>query len=161
MEKEQTEKTEEQKEGASEKEYRYHKIPKSLKIILGFLFLFIIIVTFFFLGRISTKRVPGLLSNRGYVIQRQGMNRGMMGNGFMGRGIYRSSISGKITNIDGNNLTIKTDDKEYTVIISADTSIRKNGDIAKQSDLAVDQEVNVFGPSNSSGGINAQLIQIK
>jgi hypothetical protein len=73
----------------------------------------------------------------------------------------RARLSGQVTKIDSNNVTVKTSDKEYTVIASASTSFVKNEAIAKQSDLAVDNQVTVIGPSNSDGNINAQAIIIQ
>lgn len=88
----------------------------------------------------------------------------MMGRGRMGmRGIgVGDRISGDITAISGNNITVKAaDGTSYTVMVSDTTSYHKNGAIAKQSDLANGNNILVFGQSNSQGGINATSVDIK
>ena len=69
--------------------------------------------------------------------------------------------SGEVTKIDGNNLTVKTNDgKEISVQVSDTTSYYKNQNIAKQSDLKVGDKVRIFGRPDSNGVIQAQEIHI-
>lgn len=87
--------------------------------------------------------------------------RGMMGQrgNFHARG---AGLSGSITAINGNNITIKdSNNKEYTVVVQDSTSIRNSGGIAKLSDLQVGNKVSVRGPSNSSGQVTANTIIIR
>lgn len=73
----------------------------------------------------------------------------------------RSGITGDITKIDGNNITVKVSDKEYIVTINENTSLSKVGQIAKQSDLKAGDTIKVIGPSKSDGSISANRIMIK
>ena len=70
-------------------------------------------------------------------------------------------ITGTITKISGNDLTISSQDKTYTIVIDEDTSISKSGDIAKQSDLKEKDQISITGSSKSDGSITAQTIIIK
>lgn len=90
-----------------------------------------------------------------------GAGRGMMrGSSF--RGTRGSGLSGSITAINGNNITVKdSNNKEYTVVIQDSTSINNSGGIAKLSDLQVGNNVSVRGPSNSSGQVTANTIIIR
>jgi hypothetical protein len=77
--------------------------------------------------------------------------------GFMGRG-----LSGQITAINGDNLTIKSQDgDEVTAVILDTTSIYNQGKVAKQADLKVNNSVIVVGRPNSSGIVQAQAIEIR
>lgn len=73
-----------------------------------------------------------------------------------------NNLIGKITKIDGDNLTIHKDsnNKDYKIVISDTTQIRKDGEIAGKSDLANGQAITVAGSANSSGEILASLIII-
>jgi len=97
-------------------------------------------------------------------MMRGGGCRAERGN-FGARGMKNSSlsarVSGKITAIDGNNVTVKTSSKDIAVVISDSTSLRQSGEIAKQSDLKVDDTISVIGASNSTGVLNATFITIK
>jgi hypothetical protein len=86
--------------------------------------------------------------------------RMMGGGGF--RGQAGTSLIGKITNVDGNNVTIHKDsnNKDYTIVISDTTQIRKDGEIAAKSDLANGLAITAQGNANSSGQITANVIII-
>lgn len=100
---------------------------------------------------------PGMM-RRSFDDDDIGSRRGMVGGSY-----YGSSISGTISAINGNNITVKdSNNKEYTVTISDTTSIiASDGSIAKQSDLKENNSVIVRGPSGSNGQINATVIRIK
>lgn len=87
--------------------------------------------------------------------------RRMMGGGGM-RGRAGESLIGKISKIDGDNITLHKDsnNKDYTVVISDTTQIRKDGEIAGKTDLANGQAITVQGSANSSGEISARIIII-
>jgi len=120
---------------------------------------------FFVLGRISGKRITnfgrfGMMQNIAF--ERSNMPR-MMVSGF-GHHMFSGGITGKITNINGDNLTIRNDaaNRDYTVAIFDNTSIyNSSGDIASKADLKLDQQVVVSGSSNSNGQIQARVIRIK
>lgn len=125
----------------------------------------------FMLGR-ETTLFRGSKINNG--IMRNEDERGMMGRSYgdggmmEGRGMMggygreNTRISGEVTAINGNQITIKDNDSnQYTVNISDTTSYRNNAGIAKASDLKVNNSVLVIGSSNSSGEINATLIEIR
>lgn len=70
-------------------------------------------------------------------------------------------ISGDVTAISGNTVTIKGARQDYLVSVNDSTSYRKSGDVAKQSDLSVNENVLAVGTSNSQGVITAQYIDIR
>lgn len=74
----------------------------------------------------------------------------------------KSQITGKLTKIDGDNITLHKDsnEKDYVIIISDTTQIEKNDDIAGKSELQIGQAISVIGSANSSGQINAKIIII-
>jgi hypothetical protein len=97
------------------------------------------------------------------------MNR--LGNGPFGSGMMREfqgrdlrnphGISGTITAINGNNLTIKDrDEKETTVAVSDTTAIRDRQDNLKISDLQINEQITVIGNPGDNGIINATLIRV-
>jgi hypothetical protein len=105
----------------------------------------------------KSKNGVGLIGNSRY----GGMGRGMM-RGSSYRGARGSGLSGSITAINGNNITVKdSNNKEYTVVVQDSTSINNSGGIAKLSDLQVGNNVSVRGPSNSSGQVTANTIIIR
>jgi hypothetical protein len=93
------------------------------------------------------------------MMQRAGRS---FGRGGMMRGNYsRAGVTGQITAINGNNLTVKNSSgTESTVVVSDTTSYVKAGNIAKQSDLQTNNVVTVVGTSNSQGQIVAVSVQI-
>lgn len=87
---------------------------------------------------------------------------GMMG-GRINENNYavRSGVTGQITVINGNNLTVKdSTGTEKTVVVSDTTSYVKANDIAKQSDLQVNNVISAVGTSNSQSQIVATTVQI-
>ena len=92
------------------------------------------------------------------------MNGGNFGRGgMMGRGggnFGNVRVSGDITKIDGNTLTVKGVNQDYTVTVTDTTSYSKNRDVAKQSDLQVNNSVMISGTSNSQGVVAAEAIVI-
>lgn len=87
--------------------------------------------------------------------------RGFDGDRMMGRAHARAGVTGVVTAINGNNLTVKDSSaKEWTVVVSDSTPFVKAGEIAKQSDLATNNVITARGPSNSQGQIAATVIQI-
>ncbi len=73
---------------------------------------------------------------------------------------FRRPTIGTISKIDGNTLTVHTISQDYSVIVSATTSIYKAGMIAKQSDLTTGVTVIVRGAPNSSGQILASSLEL-
>lgn len=128
-----------------------------LVVVIGL----VVLGTAFAVGRSASRR-----SNRrevvGQVVGSRMMRNGgarMMGAGR--RGSFGQGIVGTISKIDGNNLTVNYNDKDITVAVTADTSIIKTGEIAKQSDLATNQTVSISGASKSDGSVVATQIRIK
>jgi hypothetical protein len=81
--------------------------------------------------------------------------------GFAGRGNYQTmgrGISGKISNIDGNNITISYNNQNLVVVIADNTAIYKSNNIASKTDIKVGDTIRVRGAANSSGQINASAI---
>jgi len=70
-------------------------------------------------------------------------------------------VAGQILSIDGNNLTIKSQDGGSRIVfLSASTTVSKmtTGTV---KDLIVGSEVSVSGASNSDNSINAASIQLR
>lgn len=93
--------------------------------------------------------------------------RGMMGGRegfreFGGEKMLKGRLSGQITTINDNGITLKTSSgDEVQVAILETTSIYNQGKIAKQSDLKVNNSVIVSGRPNSSGLVQAVTIMIQ
>lgn len=92
-------------------------------------------------------------------------------NGSSGSGFFRQvqgrdlrnphGISGTITAINGNNLTIKDQDgKETTVSVSDTTAIRSQQNNLKLTDLQTNEQITVIGNPGDNGTINATLIRV-
>jgi len=86
----------------------------------------------------------------------------MMGRGRMG-GFSKSGfgISGTISDISGDKLTVKTSDKDQVVDITDTTSIIKSGQIVAKGDLKENDTVVVAGTSNSAGELVATQIRVQ
>ena len=147
----------------TEKTEHIHSHNHGLKVVL------IVVVFLLVVGGIAgAAKLAFLRRSFGQVnIERDTVNRsGGYGGGMTGgRGMHQrigSGIIGRITKIDGNNLTVHKDsnNKDYTVIIADTTQIQKNGDIASKSDLTLGLAITVQGNANSSGQIAAIRIII-
>jgi DNA-directed RNA polymerase subunit H (RpoH/RPB5) len=138
----------------------HHHLSFVMKIILAVIIVFIIAGGAFAVGRISSNR--NIRMNRAVPEFNQfgGREFSMMDGGKTGRGLIDQKRSGEITKIDGDNLTVKIDDKEYTVVISDSTSIEKDDEIAKKSDLKDGDNVSIVGRSDAYGQIQAEIIII-
>jgi len=85
----------------------------------------------------------------------------MMGRGgFHRENIGNQRINGEIMAINDAKLTVKYNDKEITVNVLDNTSIQKDGNIAKFSDLETADKVVILGTSNSNGELNASFIVV-
>jgi len=149
---------ENEKEQKAENYHHHNQIAKVLLIILA---IFIFAGGCFFLGRISSRAKIGRIDfARDVAIERPTMPRMM--DGQMGRKRFGEGITGTVSSISGDNLTIHiaSSNKDYQVVIADITSIRKAGEIAAKNDLQSGQSVTVQGKSNSSGQITASLIII-
>lgn len=99
----------------------------------------------------------GMMGGRGFT-----SGRGMMGRGanFARQDLTRG-VSGDITKIDGNTVTINNGVKDIAVNLQSTTSFTKNGQVAKQSDLIVGNNIIVSGSSDSSGVVQATSVLIR
>jgi hypothetical protein len=139
--------------------HHHHRAAKILLLIVG---VFVIVGGLMAVGRAfsfrhRTERVASFNQGQQFgrmMPQRRGMNRG--GQGFAGIG-----ISGKITKIDGNNLTVNDGSRDISVTIADTTSIIKQGNISSKTDLKVDDQATINGTSNSSGQYTATIIRVK
>lgn len=138
---------------------------KSLVILLCIIGILIVGGGALAVGKIASGRFhksSDLKINSGFTRNggHEGRERGMM----RGRGnqiVVGYGISGSITAINGNSLTIKDNNgKEYPVVVQDNTSIRNTDGIAKLTDLKVGNNVSVRGPSNSKGEVLANIIII-
>ncbi len=80
------------------------------------------------------------------------------GNGHFEMDYY--GATGSITAINGDNLTVKSDNNEVlTVVILEQMLIRNSSrNIVKKSDLKVGNNIRIIGASNSGGVVQAQYI---
>lgn len=72
-----------------------------------------------------------------------------------------NGILGKILAVNDNKLTVQAaNGYEQSVIIAANTNIRKNSTAGTKDDLKTGQQIAVFGDPDGQGQINAALIRI-
>lgn len=143
-----------EKEYKKENHFHYHKGPK---MVIGILIL---------AGIFALGAAAGMHRNFGFrgernIIENGRFGRGMMGRGFESRGAIGQRVTGKITVINGNSITINNSAGDTAVTIQTTTSISKAGVVAKQSDLTVGNTVSVVGQSDASGALVATFINIK
>ncbi len=151
------EKSSNNSEQSDNRSYHYYRGPRIWGMLV---FVFIIAVIIVAVGNVGNRH----RMNRSEVtFVRSGM---MDSGGFRGGharmgGAHGAGITGSITAINGNAITLHTTPKDYTVNIQTTTSLYNNGDIAKQSDLKTGDIVTVFGMPDSSGNITANFIRIQ
>lgn len=134
-------------------------------IIAIFIIVAIILVVgaAFAAGRVSSRKFApnriGKIQNT--MMQRRGFGgRQMMGQ--RGGGEFTSvRVSGTVSAINDSNITVKTSSKDVTVIANDQTSYLKAGEIAKATDLKVNDAIVAVGQSNAAGEIAANLISIR
>lgn len=139
-----------------EQRCQHNHAVKIVLIIVGIVIVFAVIgsigLAMKFKGR-SNAKVNNFTQERG---NRMGFSRGKMMQNFAG-----NRISGDITKIDGNTITLQNPDKTYTITVNDSTSYSKNGNIAKQSDMLVNNNIVISGTSDSQGNITATSIIIR
>lgn len=91
-----------------------------------------------------------------------GPRRGFMGDMTGGRDLVNSyGVSGQIIRLDGQTIIIEgSDNTERTVLIKADTLLRKSRDVAMLGDLKPNDYVVVIGEPTNDGQLVAKLIRI-
>lgn len=111
----------------------------------------------FYGGTLYQKNKQGNLAggrmNRGFAPQQGGAAR-------QGNALGTRPVSGEITNIDNESITIGTQNNGSKLVIFSDsTKINKMSEGTK-SDLATGIQITVMGTENSDGSITAQNISI-
>lgn len=139
--------------------YRHYSHHSPMRMIFGILIGLVVLGGAFALGHASNRFERG--NSNQVIFERSVGSRMMSGRGMMGQGFRRSATSASVTTVDGNNITITKNSKDYSVIVNDQTSYIKTGEIAKQSDLKVGDNVEVTGTSNSQGVIIATQIIIQ
>ena len=138
---------------------------QTLKMVFLALGVVLALLGIFYLGRLSAsenkfaRKGPGNLAFNEFRPNQpnKGLERRSMG----GRDFVRDMIEGEIEKIDSDILTIKdSDNTEYSIKILDETSISEDQKIAKKSDLKVGDKIAVRGSANSSGQIQARIIEI-
>lgn len=134
--------------------------PKNPKILLVVLIILAVVAVGLFAGFASKHFIRASKANF----------RSRPGNNFMmkdrsrlmgGRQYKTGRISGEITKISGNDLTVKdSNNKEINVTVIDTTSIYNNKEISSLADLKVGAKVTVTGRPNSSGAVQAREISI-
>lgn len=137
------------------------------KVAVAIILLVIILGAAAVIGKAAFWR-QNRLSRAG--VAEQSYTMGPRGGGMMrgedldrrGGHFYRSEISGKISKIDGNNITITGYNRDLVIVISDTTSIYDDsGNIVSKDSLKADSQIRVFGKPNSSGQIPADVIYIQ
>ncbi|MFA6423546.1 MAG: hypothetical protein WCW17_03810 [Patescibacteria group bacterium] len=158
---------EEKKENnETKKEYLYSR--QNFRMILILFLIFLVLGIVFIIGIASIVRHEKKnhedfgSAGRSMMIQNNGkISRNFNRQNKMGHNFEKTNITGQITGINGNNITVKNSDgTENTVIVSETTSYIKSGEIAKQSDMQVNFVISATGSPNSQGQIAATAIQI-
>ncbi len=82
------------------------------------------------------------------------------GNGFRAGGAMGRPVSGEITSLDENTLTIKTQDGSSKIVVySSSTKVNKSSE-GSTVDLKVGEQVTVFGSQSAEGTVTAQSISL-
>lgn len=110
-----------------------------------------------FFGRESRERT----SRSEMMRPKTRFNRPMMGRQTKSNEVSGFGVSGTITAVNGDKLTVKTSDKDQIVDITDATSIIKDKKIAAKGDLQVNDKVVTIGTSNSAGELVATLIRVQ
>ncbi len=85
------------------------------------------------------------------------MFQGRMG---MGRGANGMAVRGQIISADNNSITVKMQDGSTKIVILGSSTQIGKSTTGQASDLVKDENVIVFGTTNSDGSVTAQNIQI-
>ncbi len=135
---------------------------RALKIVL------IIIGAVFVLGGLATAAKfayvghnQNIRTGRFQMMEGRGFERSAGRGNCLGADYFQVGVSGTITAISGDKITVKTSSKDQVVNIADDTSIIKDRAIAAKGDLKINDEIAVRGPSNSAGEIVASLIRVQ
>jgi hypothetical protein len=110
-----------------------------------------------------------MMDERGAMMSRggqYGIERGARGaGGRRGMTQYTNEnslgISGDVTKISGNAITLNDGEQDVQVNVTSSTSYIKRGKVVKQSDVATGNSVMVVGTSDSSGVVTATRIIIR
>lgn len=151
------------KDGIREESDEKMRMENRPKIILAIVVAIIVFGGLFIFGMTSMFR----FQNRS-VRNFESFGRPMMVKGsartsreMMGGNYARVGTTGQVTAIDSNNLKVKdSSGTEQTIIVSDTTSYTKSGNIAKQSDLQVNNVITAKGTGNSQGQIVATAVRI-
>jgi len=136
---------------------------KKVKILIMVIVAFIALLLAFKAGEFVGFRKAGFSYQWGENYQRNfGGPRGGMMNDFMGRDFINAhGNAGSIMRIDGNVLLIKgQDNREQTIVVTAQTVINKQNTTLQISDLKIDDRITVIGMPNQQGQIEARLIRV-
>lgn len=153
-----------EKTSAVPKESIYHH--SAGKMVLAIILFLVVTSLAFAAGRISShNRISasrfGQYGMMGSSFAGSDRRVNMMGREQFGNigSVRRGGLTGQITDINGNTLTVKdTDGTEYTVNVETTTSIIISGKIDKLSNLKLNNSVVIHGKAKSDGTIDANAI---
>lgn len=138
--------------------------PYAAKITAGVVVVLILIGAAFLAGNLASRRRSVVYNNRfGVGMMNKGAGLGARRGSMMSRGSrVGRGITGKVTAINGSNLTMtnSANNQSLTVSTTATTSVYTNGTIAKFSDIQTDNTIIVRGTPGSDGTIAATAINI-
>ena len=111
----------------------------------------------FFAGsRYQKSKSPANFNARGGFTRTGQSNGAKNANG----NAFGRPVSGTITNVDGNNLTVKTQDGSSKIIILSDSTKINKTTAGAKSDLKTGEQVMVIGQESSDSTITATTVSV-
>jgi len=110
----------------------------------------------FFQGRGIS--VPGDAASGGPTFF-QGGQTASQGQGQQQSGVGRSGVTGQVTSIEGNTITLTTADGQVKVLVNEQTALRKTTTLTLK-DLQTNETVVVMGDRDAQGNLVARSIQL-
>lgn len=141
---------------------------KEQKSTIVAIILIIIVAVIAFWGGIAFQRVH---SNRAYSVMPGSMNGFGQGR-FMGRpmmgfgtrsgqaGFARGAVNGTVTNISGNQVTVKLPNGITRTVNLSSTTQYLQTSTASQNSLSLGQNVTIMGQGSQNGSLSAQTVTI-
>jgi hypothetical protein len=129
-------------------------------LIVGILVAVVALVAGLFLGRWSLRTGRFTAFGQRTPMMGQFWSGPMMGRTFGRGGFGKGALSGQITNISGNQMSLKlTNGNTVTVNLNNTTTFTQVNQL-KQSDLKIGENVQVFGARSQDGTVSAQGVQV-
>ena len=102
-------------------------------------------------------------SGRNQFGRNQGGNTGTTNNTQTGVGqrrMWNGQLTGEITSVDSNSITVKSNDGSSKIILISDKTTISKASTGQISDLKVGEKVAVFGTPNTDGSVIGSSVQL-